>query len=800
MSLMIREMWIFDKIIREAGFTYLTEDIQTKMESVFVPFVNSKWNKATTIPAQYLFSAYLTSDLSVAANTATIVTGMTETLDANGDLNAATGVYTAPFTGYFTFRLWATNDPTATGGVPSNYRRMRLLDNTTGVSLYSQLSTPTNGTSTKNIQSNDVTLFLDSGAEVVMEVYNQAAGTYDAGGDFATGTGWSLVNTSDALAGLEIDIAANTPKIRQVDFITDILKKYNLVCVPNRNIPKQIFFQPFGDYIGSTDALDWTSKLDNSKDIVISPTTEFQKKQMDFTYSKGTDVASSLFEKEGKRIYGDYKIQGYTISPTDHPNDFAQDSEVLTLIAQSTPCSTINGTGLVIPKFVDSSGEFVEPGLRYLYPAASTNMIALYNEVSGVGELTNGIYMPNHYSVSLADINNEDLNFAPETPLHNIIANPFNNLFNTYYKPYLNELYSPSARRMSCFMNLNINDVTSFKFSDKIFITDSWWRLLKISNFEIGEGSSVQCEFIKLIDSQLDCDSTPYQISTGGVVQFQLPDESITFGTEDCCNRYGYNWNQGVERCYAFGGPVVDRPNGVLTDIDGASQGLSFDGNSGSNRYTFQMVNKSDISPDTLFSFIAGSDITIEDGNEHAFVAGEKLYLKANKRGAAVIGKNTRAMHGGLHMGGGWMDNDYSKPDAQSQYGVIQYIGEGDFTDASTEIPILIEGYEHLIIEEGAAINCVLNLSVMKWDAIGGTIGDTRSCQFAFTAYKVSGESKKSTVHQVFDFGGLHAISLEIDTTTNTDEHRLSLSMAGLGHPFTNIKIAASLIYTQIKE
>jgi hypothetical protein len=131
MSLMIREMWIFDKIIREAGFTYATADIQPKMESVFVPYVNSKWNKATTLPAQYLFSAYLTSDLSVAAGAATIVTGMTETLDANGDFNSTTGVYVAPFTGYFTFRLWATNDPTTSSAVPANYRRMRLLDNTT---------------------------------------------------------------------------------------------------------------------------------------------------------------------------------------------------------------------------------------------------------------------------------------------------------------------------------------------------------------------------------------------------------------------------------------------------------------------------------------------------------------------------------------------------------------------------------------------------------------------------------------------------------------------------------------------
>lgn len=803
MSLMIREFWLFDKILTEAGFSYELSDIQAEMEAVYIPFVNSKWNKSTTTPAQFLFSAYRTSSLSVAAGAESVVTSLTETLDPNSDFDPTTGIYTAPFTGYFTFRLWATNDPTASSGIASNYRRMRLVDNTTNTALYSQMSTPQNGTLTKNIQSNDVILFLETGQEIVMKVYNQAAGSFLGGSDINTGTGWSLVNTSDGLAGLPMNIAANAPNVRQIDFILDVLKKYNLVCIPNRNIPKLIKFQPFVSYIGSGNTLDWTSKIDNNKDIVISPTTDYQKKQLTFTYAKGNDAGSEIFNKEGKRIYGDYKIQGYTIDPTDHANDFAQGEETISLIAQSTPCNTVNGTSTVIPKFVDASGEFVDPGLRYLYPSASTNMFAIYNEVSGDGELVTGINCPNHYSVTNADLNDDDLNFAPETPLHIITSNPFNNLFNKYYRSYLNEIYSPSARRMQCHMNLDINDVVSFQFSDRIFIIDSWWRLLSISNFEIGQNESVQCEFVKLIDSQLDCDSTPYQITTAGIVQFQLPDETLTFGTEDCCNRYGYNWSEDDSRCYAFGagtGERPDRPNGVTTDIDGASQGLSFDSNLGANRYTFQMVNKSDISPDTLFSVIAGSDITIEDGNEHAFVAGEKLYLKADKRGAAVIGKNTRAMHGGLHMGGGWYDNDYSKPDAQSQYGVIQYIGEGSFTNTSTEIPILIEGYEHLNIEEGSALNCVLVVSLMKWNVATGKIDDTRSSSFAFTAYKVDGEAKKSSVHTNYDFGGLHAVSLEIDTTTNVNEHRLSLTMGGGGHPHTNMKIAASLIYTQIKE
>jgi len=796
-ALLIREFWLFDKIIREAGFSFTTADIQDQMESVYVPFVTSKWNKSTTTPSQYLFSAYLTSNLFVdSSDDFEDVAGLTETLDANGDLNATTGVYTAPFTGWFTFRLWATNDPTGTGSF--NYRQMRLVKNTTDT-VYLQSTSPSNGATTKNMQSNDVVLFLETGDTLKMMVYNTEDGNFLGGSDDpALGTGWALVNTSDGLAGLPISIAMNAPKVKQIDFILDVMKKYNLVFLPDRNLPKQLFFQPFKDYVGSGNTLDWTKKIDTTYDQVISPTTSYQKKELSFTYSQGSDVASELFKKEGQRIYGDYKVQGFTVNPTDHPNDFAQDSNSVQLTAQSTPCNTIGGSSVIVPKFVDSTGEFVEPGLRFVY-INGVATVALYNDGTSSSELAE-IRTVGHYSSSNPTVSDNDLNFAPETPLHLITSNPYNNLFNTYYRDYLNEIYSPSARRLECRMTLDINDVTSFQFSDRIFIIDSWWRLIKISNFEIGQGGSVQCEFVKLVDSQLDCDSTPFQITTQGIVQFQSPGGGIGFGTEDCCNRYQYNWNSSNSKCYANGfGTGGSRPNGIVTDIGGGNMGLSGESGTGANRFMLSMTNKSVVSAETLFSFVAGSDVTIEQGNMNSLVAGEHLFLKQNKKGATVIGKNTRAVHGGIHMGGGWFGNDHTNPDAQSQYGVIQYIGEGDFTTVLTEIPLLIEGYEHLNIEDGSSLNCILNVSILKWDSIGSTISDYRAAQFSFAAYK-AGDAKKSSVHQVYDFGGMGNTTLEIDTTTNTAEHRLSLKMAGLGHPHLNVKIAASLIYTQIKE
>jgi hypothetical protein len=799
MSLMVRESWIFDKIIREAGFTYTTDNILPEMEAVYIPYVNSKWNRSTSIPAQFLFSAYLTSNLSAAANTETQLTSFTEVNDPSGSFNAATGIYTAPFTGWFTFRLFATNDPTASSGIVSNVRTMKLRRVSDNDGQYTQFTAATNGNQTRNMQSEDITLFMNVGDQLKMSVINQAAGTFLAGSDLATGTGWLLVNTSDALAGLTIDVGANAPQVQQIELFKDILKKYNLVMVPDRNIPKLIHFEPFAEYIGGGNTLDWTSKLDYSKDQVISPTTDYQGRVLTFTYSKGNDAASELFNKEGKRVYGDYQIDGYTIDPTDHPNDFAQGNKAVTLLAQSTPCNTINGTSNVVPKFVDASGEFVNPGLRYLYFIPSALYIALYDEGITDGVLTS-VGAANHYSEINANLNDDDLNFAPETPLHLITANPYNNLFNKYWRPYLNELYSPSARRLECYMNLDITDIATFGFDDRIWIVDAWYRILNISNYEVGEEGSIQCEFMRLLDSQLDCEFTPYQISTGGVVEFIDGAGDIGFGTENCCNRYGYNWSGDDARCFAFGIPDVDRPNGVTTEITGGNFGLSIDGPRVRN--AGMMTNGSRIAVDTQFSYVAGTDITIGENNTNLIAVGEHLIVDENLRGVAAFGKNAKVFSGGLHLGGGWFGDDRNNADGQSQYGVIPYIGEGNFTTNSTQIPITIEGIanKHLVIDENSALNCTLNISILQWNVATGLIQDTRSCSFSFTAYKTNNIAQHSTIHTNYDIGGLSNITLHIDHTTNVLQHRFALSMSGGGHPHNNIKIAASLTYTQIKE
>ncbi len=55
-----------------------------------------------------------------------------------------------------------------------------------------------------------------------------------------------------------------------------------------------------------------------------------------------------------------------------------------------------------------------------------------------------------------------------------------NNLFNTYWLPYYNDLYNPDTRTMTLKVNLLAGDINTFKFYDTILIKNRKFRVNKI--------------------------------------------------------------------------------------------------------------------------------------------------------------------------------------------------------------------------------------------------------------------------------------------------------------------------------
>ena len=79
------------------------------------------------------------------------------------------------------------------------------------------------------------------------------------------------------VTGYDIDIAANLPKLKKMDLMTSLQKMFNLVFIPS-GVPDQIIIEPFDDYFGTGDEVDWTSRVHRDKTISLKPTTDIQAK------------------------------------------------------------------------------------------------------------------------------------------------------------------------------------------------------------------------------------------------------------------------------------------------------------------------------------------------------------------------------------------------------------------------------------------------------------------------------------------------------------------------------------------
>jgi hypothetical protein len=230
-------------------------------------------------------------------------------------------------------------------------------------------------------------------------------------------------------------------------------------------------------------------------------------------------------------------------------NEFATGEEKVELAFASTPSAPVENTDVVVPRFINSEGQFVQPKPRILYYFADF-LVNMYDEVSD-SVIVTAVKCLNNYSTMNATVSDKDLNFAPEIPPHTIIANPYENLYNRWWRNYYRELYDGQARILEGMFALTLNDIFTFQFSDKIWIIDSWWRILDIEGYVVGEQEMTKVKLIRLLDIDNDCDIVPVSANLNQTLNWETSEGDPATITEECCRRLGYYWNPTKENCFA---------------------------------------------------------------------------------------------------------------------------------------------------------------------------------------------------------------------------------------------------------
>jgi len=142
---------------------------------------------------------------------------------------------------------------------------------------------------------------------------------------------------------LVLDIPSNMPfgttGIKQVDFITGIQKKFNLVIYPNKTKPREFIVEEFNKWYKEGEVKDFNKYINLDKKIEFIPANNLAVNKLNFGDTLDGDYISQQFQKENNREYG----KSYYV---DTENFFSQGEFNVKTTFASSPIIYLEGTGL----------------------------------------------------------------------------------------------------------------------------------------------------------------------------------------------------------------------------------------------------------------------------------------------------------------------------------------------------------------------------------------------------------------------------------------------------------------------
>lgn len=483
---------IMDKIITNAGYTWESD------------FFDSNFFKRLIIPNnQKRLSKYTSFELNVATTGFNYVTADGTSKAMSFGILTAVGNFTA--SGGNTIFTYGGSNITA----QVNFRLKGTFSSSTSIPAL------------VNIKKNGTTIISIGigGYTAVSQPFDVNAGGYMAftSGDVLTitiekagGGTWSY-SFDTAVTNLTINSGALVPSplaysefiymndtlprnILQKDFFASILKMFNLMVTEDKFKERHLVITPNVDFynLDRSSYLDWSDKVDRSQVIKIKPMSEVNARFYEFKYKDDTDFYNDKYKKQYNETYGNRMF--------DNQFEFAKETSNLEIIFSPTPLVGYIGRDKItsaIMKKTNDVEEQIESNIRILQAKQITGITSwkILNSSSGtttdLGTRTDYLYA-GHFDNP--DVPAADINFGATKELYfTLVAGALsNNLFNTYYSPYMAEITDKDSRLLTCKMKLNNKDIFNLDFGRFIWIDGVLYRLIKIVDYSDNEICEVQ--------------------------------------------------------------------------------------------------------------------------------------------------------------------------------------------------------------------------------------------------------------------------------------------------------------------
>jgi len=304
--------------------------------------------------------------------------------------------------------------------------------------------------------------------------------------------------------GDTITINDTIPKnIMQKDFLSSIMKMFNLYLYEDTTLQKMIKIKPYVDFFDTdvNDSLDWTYKMDVSKPLVLKPMSELNARYYLFKYKDDSDYYNDQYKKRFNLTYGTNRF--------DTGFEFAKEETSVDLIFSSTPLIGYDVGGKIYPTIFKRTGDVVGAGeetmdhnIRIMQTKLITG-VSSYDITNGVSTLATRTDYPyaGHFNDPYTPT--IDINYAIPSLLYYQPTNIDNidvNLFTLYWIQYMYEIIDQDSRLLIANFRLNEQDINQLDFSKLIYIQGVLYRLNKIIDYNATRRDTCKVELLKVIN------------------------------------------------------------------------------------------------------------------------------------------------------------------------------------------------------------------------------------------------------------------------------------------------------------
>lgn len=302
---------------------------------------------------------------------------------------------------------------------------------------------------------------------------------------------WTLTNKQISLADYVGDMTCK-------DFLTSLISMFNLYLEVDKVDSNKLIIEPYNDYYDGF--IDWTDKVDISKDVTIEMLNNSVSKTYKFQYEQDGDYLN--------KDYIDGFANRYGTSNISIDNEFVTRENVITTKYAPTPLSDEANNAVIIQPSIykDIGRNFVDAikprilyftGLRYVSEDFTINNQLTQNLAGLTGQVSFFGYAGHVDDPLSATL---DLSFAAPERYYYGQSYPFwnttNTLYNRFYKDYIEEISSKESRTVRFWMKLNSFDIATLSFRKHYYIRGNFYKLQKVNDYNPITSQSVLCEFI----------------------------------------------------------------------------------------------------------------------------------------------------------------------------------------------------------------------------------------------------------------------------------------------------------------